>query len=472
MTATTLKKESPSDAKHDPKAPAAIDGTKSKAGADSRSSAASKKADSKAHGGNASTTATANKRQTAASAAPSAGPMPKLRGHHDAEPNPFEQSFRGPSEGGEGKAPLLPGVANLTSPGGGLGGVGQLSGWSSFGSLRNGPLSPAMLLGPTGLGGFDGTLRTGLTPNESSIRTGLTPRADGQFPMPSPGTQALLGLMEGSNGLLPGGPGYTLSSPGGGQYSTDGLYNRPHMPSNLGANSVTAEQAGQQSHDGQHNGRGAQDTDAAANGLFLLAQHSQQHQQQQQQHDPRGHGMRGPTMPPPVVNGQYGRPPAPAAQNPTQAATRPPKAAPTADNGVTAKKGRRKDSQDDTATKPTKRGKTAKAAKSSISSSDGEDDAGHDFDGDDGGDDKKFENDEDKRRNFLERNRQAALKCRQRKKQWLANLQAKVEFYGQENDSLTSQVSSLREEIVNLKTLLMQHKDCPVTAAHGGNLGF
>jgi len=61
----------------------------------------------------------------------------------------------------------------------------------------------------------------------------------------------------------------------------------------------------------------------------------------------------------------------------------------------------------------------------------------------------------------------AALKCRQRKKQWLANLQAKVEIFSSENDNLSAQVSSLREEIVGLKTLLLQHKDCPVSQNQG-----
>ena len=59
--------------------------------------------------------------------------------------------------------------------------------------------------------------------------------------------------------------------------------------------------------------------------------------------------------------------------------------------------------------------------------------------------------------------RVAALKCRQRKKQWLQNLQSKVELFSTENDSLSAQVHSLREEIVGLKTLLLQHKDCPVS---------
>ncbi|RKK90033.1 hypothetical protein BFJ68_g16564 [Fusarium oxysporum] len=75
--------------------------------------------------------------------------------------------------------------------------------------------------------------------------------------------------------------------------------------------------------------------------------------------------------------------------------------------------------------------------------------------------------DEEKRKDFLERNRIAALKCRQRKKQWLTDLQTKVEMFNTENDALTVQVTRLREEAVNLKTLLFAHKDCPVTQQQG-----
>lgn len=68
--------------------------------------------------------------------------------------------------------------------------------------------------------------------------------------------------------------------------------------------------------------------------------------------------------------------------------------------------------------------------------------------------------------------RVAALKCRQRKKQWLANLQSKVELYSTENDALTAQITQLREEVVNLKTLLLAHKDCPVTQQQGLHNGY
>ncbi len=61
----------------------------------------------------------------------------------------------------------------------------------------------------------------------------------------------------------------------------------------------------------------------------------------------------------------------------------------------------------------------------------------------------------------------AALKCRQRKKQWLNNLQAKVEFLSNDNERLQLQSESLKEEIVNLKTLLLAHKECPVAQSNG-----
>ncbi|KAG1057627.1 hypothetical protein G6F46_009572 [Rhizopus delemar] len=74
----------------------------------------------------------------------------------------------------------------------------------------------------------------------------------------------------------------------------------------------------------------------------------------------------------------------------------------------------------------------------------------------------KTEEDEMKRKNFLERNRIAALKCRQRKKQWLQNLQTKVEYLTADNEQYNMQASALREELIHLKTLLMAHKDCPI----------
>ncbi|KAI7888009.1 uncharacterized protein EV154DRAFT_426403 [Mucor mucedo] len=70
---------------------------------------------------------------------------------------------------------------------------------------------------------------------------------------------------------------------------------------------------------------------------------------------------------------------------------------------------------------------------------------------------------DEKRRNFLERNRQAALKCRQRKKQWLTNLQERVEYLTNDNEQLQMQANVMRDEVLSLRRLLMVHKDCPMT---------
>ncbi|CAO3675497.1 unnamed protein product [Rhizopus stolonifer] len=73
---------------------------------------------------------------------------------------------------------------------------------------------------------------------------------------------------------------------------------------------------------------------------------------------------------------------------------------------------------------------------------------------------KKFDNEQD-RRDFLERNRLAALKCRQRKKQWLSNLQDRMEFLTQDNEQLEIETNVMKREIMELKQLLMAHEDCP-----------
>ncbi|KAL9538892.1 hypothetical protein MBANPS3_010607 [Mucor bainieri] len=85
---------------------------------------------------------------------------------------------------------------------------------------------------------------------------------------------------------------------------------------------------------------------------------------------------------------------------------------------------------------------------------------------------KEDEDEESKRKHFLERNRQAALKCRQRKKQWLANLQHRVEYLSTDNEQLQSQATMLREEVINLKTLLLAHKDCAVAQRAGVTVGM
>ncbi|KAJ1956163.1 Transcription factor [Dispira parvispora] len=73
----------------------------------------------------------------------------------------------------------------------------------------------------------------------------------------------------------------------------------------------------------------------------------------------------------------------------------------------------------------------------------------------------------DKRQNFLERNRIAALKCRQRKKQWINELQNTVDVYSSENEKLEREVQQLRQEVLSLKALMLGHKECPLLQANG-----
>ncbi|GAA5894368.1 uncharacterized protein JCM6883_003801 [Sporobolomyces salmoneus] len=77
------------------------------------------------------------------------------------------------------------------------------------------------------------------------------------------------------------------------------------------------------------------------------------------------------------------------------------------------------------------------------------------------------ETEEEKRKNFLERNRQAALKCRQRKKAWLQSLQTKVELLTTDNDTLQTTVNNLTEEVNSLRAILAAHSNCPVAVANG-----
>jgi ATF/CREB family transcription factor len=127
-----------------------------------------------------------------------------------------------------------------------------------------------------------------------------------------------------------------------------------------------------------------------------------------------------------------------------------------------ATNGRRKADEPPSKTPANKKSKTNSSMDMDMDMSDDESKMKYE----DGGSKSKM-TDEEKRKNFLERNRVAALKCRQRKKQWLANLQTKVEMFSTENDALTAQITQLREEVVNLKTLLLAHKDCPVTQQQG-----
>ena len=64
----------------------------------------------------------------------------------------------------------------------------------------------------------------------------------------------------------------------------------------------------------------------------------------------------------------------------------------------------------------------------------------------------------------------AALKCRQRKKAWLAQLQAKVEYLQNENERLTQALVTSREEITRLSALVGAGVMPGAGVPGGGNL--
>ncbi|KAI9041243.1 bZIP transcription factor atfA [Aspergillus affinis] len=390
------------------------------------------------------------------------------------EPNPFEQSFGGNgSNGGTGETPgksILPPVAALTSPA--LPGSNSAAGgynWSN--SLRSGPLSPAMLAGPTGSNDYFDSIGRGFpTPNESSLRTGLTPGGGGSmFPAPSPNSQALLQQLQ-SGGATP---------------STIEFHRTALAAKKNGANGPTSNPTTEPEQSAQTAAMDINHPDAtdAANGLFMLAKGGQanpnqfsvpnqssiashNNQGQEQARDP-GADKRGSH----AANGapNAGREPSGDASDLQAEQSKPALKGKSKKNAATKTGGpvnNRRKAEDTPVKGPNKKSKISQGSgspepPSDIADSDDEDDEKRR-----GGDSKKM-TDEEKRKNFLERNRVAALKCRQRKKQWLANLQAKVELFTSENDALTATVTQLREEIVNLKTLLLAHKDCPVSQAQG-----
>ncbi|ESO92019.1 hypothetical protein LOTGIDRAFT_60579, partial [Lottia gigantea] len=60
-----------------------------------------------------------------------------------------------------------------------------------------------------------------------------------------------------------------------------------------------------------------------------------------------------------------------------------------------------------------------------------------------------------RRRKFLERNRAAAARCRQKRKTWVNSLEKKADDLQNVNVKLQSEVSLLRREVAQLKTLLL-----------------
>ncbi|KAJ1719286.1 hypothetical protein LPJ53_005928 [Coemansia erecta] len=83
-------------------------------------------------------------------------------------------------------------------------------------------------------------------------------------------------------------------------------------------------------------------------------------------------------------------------------------------------------------------------------------------DEDGGNGDKTAE--QQRRRRFLERNRVAASKCRQKKKMWIQELERRAEDVTMQNRSLHIAVAQLKEEVMILKNQLLAHRNCGCTS--------
>ncbi|KAK4515457.1 Rhomboid-like protein [Mucor velutinosus] len=69
------------------------------------------------------------------------------------------------------------------------------------------------------------------------------------------------------------------------------------------------------------------------------------------------------------------------------------------------------------------------------------------------------ESEAESRQRSLERNRLAASKCRQRKKEWIDELAHKAEKMTRENEYLRQMLEQLKEETLYLKSQLIMHKN-------------
>ena len=309
------------------------------------------------------------------------------------EPNPFEQSFGTGSGETPGKS-LLPPVASLTSPA--IPGASSGGGYNWTNSLRSGPLSPAMLPGPTGPNDYFDNIGRGFpTPNESSLRTGLTPGGGGSmFPAPSPNSQALLQQLQ-SGGATPSTIEFHRTALAAKKNSgSNAPTSNAKQEEQSGPNTTMDTKAAQAASDPftQH------DAADAANGLFMLAKGGQANNMQMNQ----ASGMQNETRAAAArrvsqnTNGTSGQ--EMSGDGSDQEPAKPAKGK-GKKNGPKPAAANNRRKADDVGKGPNKKAKTNMMM-----------DSPSDMDSDDedlkrlGGDPKKM-TDEEKRRNFLERNR-------------------------------------------------------------------
>lgn len=390
----------------------------------------------------------------------------------DLEPNPFEQSFATGKENpnGTSKAPNIPASSpQILTPGG--------------------RKLPPLVLSPNVQSSWSSNNfgRTGLTPNESGLRTGLTPGG--------PGLHALNGI------ALPG-----LNTPGSLGFS--GL--TPGLSSLLGAAGVD-QHSNHLGIPGQSNPQQAQTQNQQTQphpsishqDVGLIPPQPQQAQiqtqpaaaQQQQQlnqnvahsgQNSRNHSLHQSPVQQFQTQPQAGVPQQPSAihQSNTQSIIPQPASQSTISKtsadaspkvveppkrgrkkGSTNKATKVKNNDDGPKRKKAKTDKTSKAngaaapapAPANVEDSDPQSDSAKvkDEEGDDNLNDNLTE--DEKRKQFLERNRVAASKCRQRKKQLMVKMETDLNFYLNEYNNLTASVDQLKDVSTNLRAFLFNN---------------
>ena len=58
--------------------------------------------------------------------------------------------------------------------------------------------------------------------------------------------------------------------------------------------------------------------------------------------------------------------------------------------------------------------------------------------------------------------RAAAARCRTKKKQWIEDLEKKSKEMEVQNQNFQQEITFLRQEVQNLKNILLAHRDCPL----------
>lgn len=272
--------------------------------------------------------------------------------------------------------------------------------------------------------------KTGLTPNESNLRTGLTPGGNLNFnfgsnvpglttpsllmnsPM-TPGLSSLLGLTNNNN-----------NNTNNNSSTNNNLHNnsQPHLNSNTNPNTTTNPTIN--NNNIINNTNGTRNLHQLSN---LSLQQQQQHQQSQTSH---------PVFEPILEN-----------ENSDESQSTSSKRE-NSDQNPSKKKQKVEPT-------PTRKSRSSKrdGKKTVETSKDSKPELKKEQS-------RKAKTDDDKRKNFLERNRVAASKCRQRKKQLINKMEEELSFYSNGYRELSAQINQLRDQLISLKGIIIGHKDC------------